>query len=101
MSEEANRTPYSALLDPVLVHQDLGLEGIAVPACSAYGNGYARGIQYKLVLGPTFPNVVPALIGIIIRLYTTFPVFFTVTVTFIFEEKVELLSFRSEYSKVV
>ena len=49
-------------LDTVFIHQDIGLESIAIPARAAHGQRHPRGIQHKVILLPTIPHVGPALL---------------------------------------
>ena len=63
-------------LDAVFIHQDLRLEGIAIPTGAAHGQGNAGGVKDELILLPTIPHISPALLHVIIAGDAAFAVLF-------------------------
>ena len=57
-------------LNTVAIHQDLGLEGVAVESGGADQERDARRVHRELVAGPGLPDVVPAVILVVVRLDT-------------------------------
>ena len=55
-------------LDAIAVHQNVVLEGVAVEARLADEQREARGVQCEFVLRPGFPDIVPAVLPVVVGL---------------------------------
>jgi hypothetical protein len=77
VGHEQNRVARRLVdLDAKAIHQNLGLERIAVPSGSTNGQCHARGVEYKVVLFPAIPHIRPALFAVVITGHTALPVVF-------------------------